>query len=280
MRGEVTAIADVSVLTIVKNRTAAVLNLINGLAQGTAYPAELVVVFMNEDIPILPEVPFAVHCFELTSAEALPLAKARNHAVEKAKGKCLIFLDVDCIPSADLVNNFSKALKSGVILSGRVRYLEKDAELRHFDDDLLNRFSKPDPIRADINPLPYELFWSLNFGCGRNTFLQIGGFDEEFHGYGAEDTDFSFRAREFGVAIENVNATAYHQYHASYTPPLNHFSDIIHNANVFFQKWGKWPMEGWLHAFQQLGYITWTQNSIHVLKIPKQDKNLRTIDTL
>lgn len=263
-------IVKVSVLTLVKNRTAALTNLIKGLAQGTVYPDELVIVFMNEAIPALPEAPFSIRSVRLTTAGNIPLAKARNLAVQEAKGEGLIFLDVDCIPSKDLVANYSQAFKPNVILSGQVRYLYPDADLSRLDDRSLIDSSKPDPIRSGMNALPYELFWSLNFACERNTYLKIGGFDEAFEGYGAEDTDFSFRARQVGVSLQNVAVMAFHQHHAGYDPPLNHFADIVRNAGVFFQNWGKWPMEGWLTAFRRLGYIQWEERAIEVLSCPTE----------
>ena len=90
------------------------------------------------------------------------------------------------------------------------------------------------------------------------TWRRIGGFDEEFLGYGAEDTDFGFTADAAGIGLTWVGgATAYHQWHPSESPPIRHLDDILRNGRIFARRWGWWPMEGWLEAFQARGLIRW-----------------------
>ena len=48
-------------------------------------------------------------------------------------------------------------------------------------------------------------------------------------------------------------AEAVHQYHGSADPPVGHLADIVRNANLFADRWGWWPMEGWLEAFRTSG---------------------------
>lgn len=48
-------------------------------------------------------------------------------------------------------------------------------------------------------------------------------------------------------------ADAYHQFHPAGDPPVEHLADILVNARVFVERWGWWPMEGWLTAFQRRG---------------------------
>lgn len=261
-------IQKVSVLTLVKNRKTALLNLLEGLKLGTLLPSQVVIIFMNEEIYSLPTMPFPVECYSISTFELLPLAKARNLAVEKSNTDHLIFLDVDCIPSPTLISDYNAIVEDDILLSGQVVYLEKGIPNTKLDYDLMNNKSKPDPVRARIFPLPYELFWSLNFACTRNTYNKIGGFDERFKGYGAEDTDFSFTAKKLHVKLKSVDVKAYHQYHESYSPPLNHFVDIIENANVFFKKWQIWPMEGWLKTFKKAGLISWNKSDLQLLRLP------------
>lgn len=262
----------ISVLTIVKNRSEALNNLIRGLCESALFPDELIIVFMNESVSPVPTTPFPTHCVSFHTSESLPLAKARNYAASIAKYDLLIFLDVDCIPSSLLCSIYTDCTDRNSILSGQIRYLQKAADLSNLDEGCLHQQSDPDPIRADIKQLPYELFWSLNFACSRNVFLEIGGFDERFTGYGAEDTDFSFRARQKGIPICTVSATAYHQHHPSYSPPVNHFSDIVENARVFHEVWDRWPMEGWLREFQEMGLLKWEPQSIDILRYPSQNE--------
>lgn len=231
---------------------------------------ELIVVHMNEESYTLPPTGFPVHSFSFSSEESLPLAKARNFALSRANADNCIFLDVDCIPSQDFIKKYLEAFTAQDILwSGDIRYLNT-SNLPALDATTLNKLSKADPIRGELESMPYELFWSLNFGCSKAVFANIGGFDEDYRGYGAEDTDFAFKARTQGVELGMIDASAYHQPHASYSPPLNHLEDIISNAKIFHEKWKQWPMEGWLKKFEEMGYISWSKDQLQLISYPDQ----------
>jgi hypothetical protein len=48
-------------------------------------------------------------------------------------------------------------------------------------------------------------------------------------------------------------ADSYHQHHPSTEPPVEHLEDILRNATIFYQRWGRWPMQGWLDQFRKAG---------------------------
>ena len=259
--------SKISVVTLVKGRKKALQNLIKGLTGGSKLPDELLIVFINELPYQINNTDFPIHSIHFTDTNNIPLAKARNEGVKHASFDKLIFLDVDCVPAKDLVKIYADIIDNAALISGAIRYLPEHACEQ---PDWLNKMevlSNPDPIRANINEPGYELFWSLNFGCSKTVFNKIGGFNQQYEGYGAEDTDFSFRARATGIPLVTINATAYHQYHDSYYPPLNHFNDIIKNARLFYKIWNHWPMEGWLRLFVNTGLIHWG-NDIQIIRQP------------
>ncbi len=225
-----------------------------------AYPGEL------------PLTSFPIRCLELQSEETLPLAKARNHAFAQAQYDHCVWIDVDCISSRSLIGEYAEAFEKNdqALYAGQVRYLSQENTQKPDVLEQLENYSSSDPVRGHLRQFPYELFWSLNFGCSRSVFDQIGGFDEHFTGYGAEDTDFSFTARHQNMDMITLPAVVYHQYHPSYSPPLNHLESIVSNARRFHQKWNRWPMEGWLKAFQKRGYITWLEHQIKILQLPSE----------
>ena len=261
-----------SVITIVKNREKALRNLVRGLMVNKVKPDELVVVHMNEEPYNLGELPFKVNSSVLSSDIACPLAAARNKGANLASFDRLIFLDVDCIPGRDYMQCFDSAWEDHCLLSGAVRYLSAEAS---FKSDLfakLDYYSNADPIRSNLDILPYELFWSLNFGCSNALFRRIGGFDENYLGYGAEDTDFSFAARTEKIPLKSIDAVAYHQHHTAFSPPLNHLSDIVPNATLFHQKWKVWPMKGWLKQFEEMGLVHWKGDCLQLLRQPTTEE--------
>jgi len=260
----------ISVLTIVQGRAQALNNLIKGLGLSSLMPDELIIVLMNEQSRPLPASPFKISQVPMYSSSRMPLAAARNLAAKMASGERLVFLDVDCIPSSTLIKSYMSLPSAGFLLNGGIRYLGRDSisELTDFED--LYLLSSPDTIRGELDDLPHKLFWSLNFSCSADDYHRIGGFDEAYKGYGAEDTDFAFKAREKGIEMALVNDCAYHQYHESFSPPLNHFLDILSNAKLFYDKWGCWPMEGWLSKFAQMGLIEFKADKIITVRLPSE----------
>jgi GT2 family glycosyltransferase len=272
----------ISVLTLVHRRKRHLLNLLEGLKQSARLPDEVVVVYMNEPSDYaLPPLPYPVRSLHVRSEDTnLPLAEARNQAAAQATSNQLIFLDVDCIPEADLLMSYERALAQfGGLLMGDVRYLPAQAAASGWTFSQLRARAVPHPARPVVSTLVqpedrYELFWSLSFGIHRAVFERLGGFDTGYQGYGAEDTDLAFTARLQQIPFALCRARAYHQHHTVYRPPLPHLSDIIANARYFYHKWQRWPMEGWLQKFQEAGYIDRQAEGRHLklLRLPRADE--------
>lgn len=264
----------VSVVTIVRNRSAHLAQLVEGLRRSMHPPDELIIVDMSDEpVTVGPtSIPVRVDRFK---ADGLPLAAARNRGAALASHDMLVFLDVDCIPLRDCVGLLVKALRArDALLCADVRYLGPDDARGSWEEaDLLKR-GRAHPLRAFPAWGVREernagLFWSLAFALRRSTFAALGGFDERFTGYGAEDTDFGFRAAAAGLNLLFVGqAIACHQYHDSYEPPVQHVADIVRNARVFHARWNRWPMEGWLADFERLGLVRWQDNSLDLVRLP------------
>lgn len=264
-----------SVLTIVKNRSAHLAQLIEGLRRSDAMPSELIIIDMaSESAVTVPPLPFPVRVVRLDSP-GLPLAQARNAAAQAAQGNAWLFLDVDCIPMRGLVAAMAQALADhDALICAEALYLGPDDARASWDEADLARCGARHPVREfpaigvreETNA---GLFWSLVFGIRRQSFEKLGGFDESFTGYGAEDTDFGFRARQAGLPLLFMGgAGAFHQYHDSFDPPFQHFGDIVRNAELFRDRWNMWPMDGWLTGFEKAGLIRREGTAITILQRP------------
>lgn len=274
-----------SVLTIVRNRAAHLANLLEGVRQSAVQPDEVIVVDMS-DVPVRLECAGLPVRIERLETDGLPLARARNRAAACAKGDVLVFLDVDCIPMRECLGRLVAAIKEhDGLVCAEVRYLGPGQASGAWNEASLLGMGKPHPVR----PFPENglelignpgLFWSLAFAIRRSTFARVGEFDECFHGYGGEDTDFGFAARAAGCPLYfSGGAIACHQYHPTFDPPLQHLKDIVANANRFHCKWGVWPMEGWLKQFEQLGLIKWLPQNVLVLRDPSEDELVGALST-
>ena len=274
-------VSKVSVLTLTKNRTVHLRNLLIGLSLSSRLPDECIVVHMNEPARTVGDWKFP--CKHLTYENAdisLPLTGARNAAAKYATGNLLLFLDVDCIPAKTMVSMYKKAFEQipGAIAMGNVHYLPQKI-FSNWTEQSLREQSAPHPKR-DVSELAslskeenYGLFWSLSFALSRTLFEQLGGFSDCYPSYGAEDTDFAWKAREQGVDLRWVpEALAFHQFHTSVVPPWHNFKSIVYNAKIFYQRWGEWPMGGWLDTFAKQGYINWSMEGdrLEVIQVPAQ----------
>lgn len=260
----------VSVLVITGDRDAHLARVIAGLERSHRRPDEVVVVFMGQPQGRVPATDLPVTVGHVPADAGLPLAQARNRAAALATGEVLVFLDVDCIPAAETVGVLASevAAHPGAVVMGTPRYLRPgwtdgapaDALTPHRADAVLRRLSVPHRARVHLNAGPsqeWHLVWTLVLALRRTDLERIGGFDAGFSGYGAEDTDLAFRARDAGLTLRISPAEAFHQHHGVVSPPLHHLEDILVNARRFRAVHGRWAMEGWLRAFADAGMVAW-----------------------
>ena len=225
--------------------------------------ADLRVVVVLDDAP-LETVPGALVVRLDPGAGGLPLAAARNRGAEtalRAGADLVVFLDVDCLPVPGALGAYETAMRhSGVALvCGAVGYLPEGVDHGHpelFDGVAHWHGFRPRPAAGDLVPTDAGAFWSLSFAVTRAIWCRLGGFDEGYRGYGAEDTDLGMRAESLGVPILVAGgAEAHHQYHPTSSPPVQHVDAILRNGARFAATWGRWPMQGWLDAFADQGLV-------------------------
>jgi GT2 family glycosyltransferase len=241
-----------------------------GLLAGTVQPDLQVVVAMDDPAvaSVLDHRSPEPDIVQLSHADGqLPLARARNLGARQAISRgadFLIFLDVDCVPGRHLVRRYTEyasSQSSPGLLCGPVAYLPPPPEQGYALASLAG-LGHPHPAR----PVPPEngaltggdhsLFWSLSFGVRASLWQDLGGFCEQYTGYGAEDTDFGQLAASQHVGLTWVGgAWSYHQHHPTSDPPVQHLHDILRNAAIFHRRWGWWPMSGWLQDFARQGLI-------------------------
>jgi GT2 family glycosyltransferase len=259
------------VVTIAHGRHAHLAAQHRSLARGSRLPDHYVVVAMDDDaIHEHREGALANRVVRLGRAggDALPLAAARNTGVRTALddgAEVVVLLDVDCLAGAALVAAYADVVASRPqwIWSGPTTYLPPPPP-EGYPADPAGLADWDDPHPARPRPRPGELahttdpdlFWSLSFAVHRDTWTRTGGFCEDYTGYGGEDTDFARTALAAGVGLGWVgSARAYHQHHPVSSPPVEHLDDILRNCHLFHERWGEWPMRGWLEKFEEQGLV-------------------------
>ncbi|GAA3638397.1 glycosyltransferase [Kineosporia mesophila] len=253
------------VVTIVAGRRGHLSRLLEGLQRQTRPADDLVIVRMDDETVTLPARPARrVTVVDLPPENGrLRLAAARNLGVRASEAQHVVLLDVDCIPGQRLVETYADALdRVDGLVTGPLRYLGEGAVRAGWTEPHLRRHSEQHPARPAPEPGRlvrddrHELAWTTSLALRRDSFDRIGGFDERFSGYGGEDTDFAVRAKQAGLGVWwSGDAVAYHQYHASQSPPIPHLDDIVRNASLFADLHGWYPMRGWLEEFRQRDLI-------------------------
>jgi GT2 family glycosyltransferase len=139
-------------------------------------------------------------------------ARARNRGAQSADGDFLLFCDDDMVVSASDLRarvraferhgdvavtarwEFSPTATSALQATPFGRYrIELE---REFQDGAAGA-----PLPEDPQSLRMELLGAATMSLARERFLEIGGFDESFPLAGAEDQDFSMRARAAGMTL-------------------------------------------------------------------------------
>jgi GT2 family glycosyltransferase len=262
-------VTSTAVITVAHGRHDHLLSQRRALAACEPGPADHVVVAIDdEDIASLVSdgSPPARVLAQDREAGRLPLARARNRGAQQALDlghDILVFLDVDCLPDAALLAAYEAAIRENpeALLCGPVAYLPPAPDGGYTAEDLAQ--AQPHPARPAppagevvLDPTGHDLFWSLSFAVTAATWSMIGGFDEAYVGYGAEDTDFGRRAAARDVPIGWVGgALAFHQHHPVSHPPVEHLDDVLRNGRLFRERWDSWPMQGWLDAFEADGLV-------------------------
>ncbi|OUS02780.1 glycosyl transferase [Flavobacteriales bacterium 33_180_T64] len=152
-----------------------------------------------------------------------------NKAVAKAQGDYIIQVDGDCILHPSFIKDHLRYARQGVYLSG-CRVSIKEAYLeRLFKTQKIrfNVFSKGIKKRGRALHLPVlSTFYKesngfnlKNRGCNmsfsREDFIAVNGYNEDFEGWGREDSELGRRFYNYGLLnrrLKNI-AIVYHIYH-------------------------------------------------------------------
>ncbi|MBS0290249.1 MAG: glycosyltransferase family 2 protein [Proteobacteria bacterium] len=159
-----------------------------------------------------------IHCWQ--PDEGFRAAMCRNKAVAKANHPYLVFIDGDCIPFPHFVANHAKLAQAGWFVAGNRVLLSQSFTQTILNQELkIEKYKAQQWLRAVLtgrcNRLaPYQYFplgkirtwrkhqWAgaktCNLGMWRQDFINVNGFDENFVGWGFEDSDLVIRLLRHG----------------------------------------------------------------------------------
>jgi N-acetylglucosaminyl-diphospho-decaprenol L-rhamnosyltransferase len=231
-----------------------------------------------DDAPPAPEAAEVMH-LPADDADQLPLSAARNAAIAHLDDcDLVVLLDVDCIPDPALVEAYAEASRAvgrdRTVLLGPVGWLSAPAPAGGPIGSAVVQQARATvkrsfPAAGTVLESRPELFWSLSFAVSPATHRAIGGFDEAFTGWGAEDTDYGRRAHRREIALWKVGgAWSYHQPHPPARETPGQIAALVANAIHFHQRWGDWPMPDVLAELSAAARVVWSADHLSVAPPP------------
>jgi hypothetical protein len=173
--------------------------------------------------------------------------KILNQAAREAYGDVFIFLDGDCIPHRAYIEDHLSQQEEGRYLAGRrvelgpwfsAQIEPEQVAAGFFDRPRWRLFSSV--IQKDSEyfqrsiRVPFDGLRKLlkmdhvvdmkgcNYSIPKSALEALNGFDEEYEGYGREDTDVEIRLQNLGLKIKSMKGLAlqFHVWHArrEFTP--------------------------------------------------------------
>ncbi len=150
------------------------------------------------------------HCIYWESAENMGRSAIRNRMAEMAKGELLLFIDNDAEVIRDsFLRSYLAVAEKGLALCGSLqnvpRLSSSDKSLRFYYE------KEADGKRSaeQRNRLPYHWFTTFNFMIPRSLFFQVR-FNEDFVGYGYEDTYFAMDLKKKGIPVKHIDNPLIH----------------------------------------------------------------------
>jgi GT2 family glycosyltransferase len=192
----------------------------------------------------------AVQVSALTSETSVPIhyrrqsnrgqAAARNLGIQEATGEIILFMDDDIIPDCNLLREHlrwhDRHPDLAVVVLG---YVTWSPEVR--PTPFMEWFGLDGPLFAyrqfsGKTELDFRAFYTCNLSLKRGFLRQSGSFDEDFHGYGFEDTELAYRLQKNGLRLlYNPAAVGYHYKHVTFAEACRRAELVADSLRVFQQ---------------------------------------------
>jgi len=157
------------------------------------------------------------------------VARSRNKAIKKSNYEYIILIDGDTILHKFFLQDHISNAKPGILLQGGRVLLEKaksekvlsthKINFSFFTFGLMNRFNSLHSNLLSrifsINKNHLRGIKTCNMSFFKSDFINVNGFNNEFVGWGREDSEFVIRLMNNGVIRKTLrfNALQYHLWH-------------------------------------------------------------------
>ncbi len=158
-------------------------------------------------------------------------AKIRNEAIKASSGNYIVFLDGDCVPDKNFIFDHVKLAEKGFFVQGKRILLDKQISSKFTIESIDSFFKK---LKLFFSPkisnrhhlLRFSFFPAIkntklkgikgcNMGVFKEDLLAVNGFNEDFVGWGREDTEIVVRLYKYGLKRKEhlFRAICFHLWH-------------------------------------------------------------------
>lgn len=226
----------ISLIVTTYNRPKALRAVLESIANQTALPDEIIVADDGSDqrTKIVVE-EFAqrssvkvIHSWQEDCG--FRASASRNKAIAMATGDYILLIDGDILLDKYYIQDYKRVIKEGVMyISSRV-FLNQEVTERIENDEnftVIPSFSRKEVEKNYSNSFRITSLYRIlprittykrakgYMGFWRKDCIKVNGFDENFVGWGREDSDFMIRMMNSGVVARKLKycAISYHLWH-------------------------------------------------------------------
>ena len=175
-------------------------------------------------------------------------ARSRNKAIFKSSGDYIIMIDGDIVLHHNFVKDHINSAEKGYFIQGtrsllteketREALIKKNASFSFFSSRLKNR---KNAIHSKILSFIFSNkknylrgIKSCNMAFFKNDCININGFNNNFEGWGREDSEFSQRLMNLGIKRKTLrfNAIQFHLWHKENSRDLLNKNDAIMQETI------------------------------------------------
>ncbi len=184
--------------------------------------------------------------------EGFRSARSRNKAIAKARGEYIILIDGDIVLEPHFIADHRTFAKPGFFVQGSRALLGQQLTDQALESGQLHLPFLASGVGNKKNCLRSVLLARLfsfkskrlsgvktcNFAFWKQDALRINGFNEDFIGWGREDSEFAARLLNAGIKRQNLrfHALGYHLHHHANTRERLALNDSILNATIEEQR--------------------------------------------